>query len=156
MSAKKRTKEKRERDREKVAALYVRGVSQTQIAQAVGVSQQQVSYDIRVLRGRWRDSSDRSVGDELAKIDAIELEHWKAWEATHDAQHLTGVLACVSRRCKLLGFDAPEKRDVKLNAEGFIEALNLLRATAGDSAIAAVLHEPADGGADEGSSSLRS
>lgn len=75
---------------------------------------------------------------ELAKIDRLEREYWQAWERScEDAESVTqegtaanvekikktskgqagdprflqGVQWCIERRCKILGVDAPEKRE---------------------------------------------
>ncbi len=76
---------------------------------------------------------------QLAKLDRIEAEAWGAWDRSKldrvttrqskdaggqtsasvekagrvgDARHMATVLTCIDRRCKLLGLDAPEKREV--------------------------------------------
>lgn len=77
---------------------------------------------------------------ELEKIDQLEREYWKAWEKSTkdtevitqkakssdtgkevilrregqagDPRFLAGVMTCIERRCKLLGIDAPEKREI--------------------------------------------
>jgi len=81
---------------------------------------------------------DQAKADELAKIDNLEREHWEAWARsrkdkqsrtvedsdkggskrsvreegqTGDPRFLDGVLKCIERRCKLLGIDAPERKE---------------------------------------------
>ena len=69
--------------REEVAARYLRGEHQYTIARAVGVSQVQVSHDLKAMRDLWLASSlrdfDTLKSEQLAKIDAVELEAWAAW-----------------------------------------------------------------------------
>ena len=70
--------------REQIAARYLRGEYQADIARALGISQQQVSYDLKAIRAAWLASAVRDFdalkAQELAKIDAVEREYWLAWE----------------------------------------------------------------------------
>jgi hypothetical protein len=93
--------------------MYLRGRRQTYIATKLGISQQQVSYDIKQLRRRWRESSvvnfNEAAQEQLARIDELERTYWIAWErSTTDtkvgnASFLEGVQWCVEQRCKILG-----------------------------------------------------
>ena len=69
--------------REQVATRYLRGEQQYTIARAVGVSQSQISHDLKALRDLWLASSlrdfDALKAEQLAKIDAVEVEAWGAW-----------------------------------------------------------------------------
>ena len=84
MAAPKRTSFEREKDLLEISRLYLTGVTQTDIAARLGVSQQQISYDLKALQKRWLAASLAHVDDakarELAKIDQLEREYWKAWE----------------------------------------------------------------------------
>jgi predicted transcriptional regulator len=85
---------------------------------------------------------NEAKAQELAKIDKLEREYWDAWqrscedkEATlvenreakgdkqskswlrregqaGDPRFLQGVQWCIERRCKILGIDAPEKKEI--------------------------------------------
>lgn len=70
--------------RQEVAARYLRGEMQSQIAQAFGVSQAQISKDLAAVRAAWLDAAirdfDAARAQELAKIDQVEREYWLAWE----------------------------------------------------------------------------
>jgi hypothetical protein len=70
--------------RQEVAALYLSGKYQSEIARLVGVSQQQVSHDLKTVQREWLASSlrdfDTIKAEQLAKIDRIESEAWQAWE----------------------------------------------------------------------------
>ena len=74
----------RERDRAYLAERYLRGVTQAEIAVHLGLSRQQITYDVKLLQARWRQSSlhdfDAARGQELAKIDELERTYWVAWE----------------------------------------------------------------------------
>lgn len=68
----------------RVAELYLRGLSQMEIAERLGCSQPTVSNDLAGLRAEWLASSLRDFNEakaqELAKLDELEREAWRAWE----------------------------------------------------------------------------
>ena len=72
-----------EERRERVAALYLAGKSQSVIAGLVGASQPTVSNDLAALRERWRANAecdfDAKLAEELAKLDHLEAEAWAGW-----------------------------------------------------------------------------
>ena len=78
-----RTREQRERDLERISDHYLRGYTQWQIGEILGVTQQQICYDLKELQKRWKESAlrnfDEAKAQELAKIDRLELEYWDAW-----------------------------------------------------------------------------
>lgn len=80
----KRTRDERERDLAKIAEHYLRGYSHEQIAERVGLSRQQIGYDLKVLRERWRESQLAAIDEvkarELEKLDRMESELWEQWE----------------------------------------------------------------------------
>jgi transcriptional regulator with XRE-family HTH domain len=84
MAAKTRTPLERERDLRETAALYLRGLSQDEIAQRLNVSRQQIGYDLKVLHRRWQESALADFGAkkaaELAKVDELERSYWEAWQ----------------------------------------------------------------------------
>jgi len=132
--------------RRKVANLYLRGAWQPEIAGMVGVSQATVSRDLAVVRKQWlKDAKadyDAKVAEQLAKIDAVELEAWAEWQKSKrrertkravktrktgkpeieetttvetllpEARYLEIIHKCIERRCKLLGLDAPERKEI--------------------------------------------
>lgn len=69
--------------RKNVAARYIRGESQWQIARAFEVDQKTVSRDLQAVRAEWLKEAVRDMDEvkakELAKIDATEAEAWKGW-----------------------------------------------------------------------------
>lgn len=142
----KRTRAQRIIDQSKIADLYLAGKEQLEIANVLGVSQQQISHDLKKVKRIWEQSiADRIEAhraEDLAKIRQLErkyrevyersLEEFKArtisgkpdgekLKATSQTIHtenrcgniraLDGILKCIERRCKLLGLDAPEKRE---------------------------------------------
>jgi transcriptional regulator with XRE-family HTH domain len=84
MAAPKRTAFERERDLERTASLYLKGKTQQEIADEIGVSRQQVGFDIQTVQRRWRESTvinlDEAKQRELARIDELERTYWQAWE----------------------------------------------------------------------------
>lgn len=82
----KRTKIQRVKDLETTANLYLQGVSQYEIAQQLGVSQPQVSLDLKKLRDIWvsraLDHLAQKRAEEVAKCDRFELQLTKFWEVS--------------------------------------------------------------------------
>jgi predicted transcriptional regulator len=70
--------------RAEVARLYCRGLPQAQIGRALGVTQQQVSLDLKAIRAEWQRvmvaEFDRLRSEQLGKIDACEAAAWEGWE----------------------------------------------------------------------------
>lgn len=143
-----------EQRRTRVAELYLKGMTQAEIALQLNVDQSTVSRDLAHIQKAWNEAAIRNLDEvkarELAKIDALERTYWKAWERSigtvqiktikargprptgsrndpapelaeqtirteelnGDPRYLEGVMACIERRCKLLGIDAPDKKEV--------------------------------------------
>jgi predicted transcriptional regulator len=83
-----RDKLQREKDLLRTAELYLQGKRQSEIAEEIGVTQQQISLDLKELRKRWLDKSiekiDEKKAEELAKIDQLERKYWDAWQMSCD------------------------------------------------------------------------
>ena len=64
--------------------MYLKGKTQTEIGQEVGLSQPQVSYDLADIQRRWREDTtinlDEAKQRELSRIDELERTYWQAWE----------------------------------------------------------------------------
>ena len=84
----KRTKAEREKDYVKEIELYLKGKYQHEIAEIIGVTQQQIAYDLKVIQKRWIKESKASIEQyrlrELGKIDQIEREAWEAWNESKE------------------------------------------------------------------------
>ena len=67
-----------------VAELFLKGYYQSEIANHVNVTQQQISSDLKAIRKEWKDSAIRDYDDaldqELARINRRETEAWEAWD----------------------------------------------------------------------------
>src|SRR5262245_50640030 len=84
MAAKRRTPLQRERDLRETAALYLRGLTQAEIAQRLNVSRQQIGYDLKVQQRRWQESAladfNGKKAIELARVDELVRTYWEGWE----------------------------------------------------------------------------
>ena len=101
--------------RRKVARLYARKVTQTEIAQSLGVDQATVSRDVQAIEAQWR----REVQAEVEAIRAQELTELREMErdvihprskATSDRDRARWVaerLKIKARVAALMGLDAP-------------------------------------------------
>jgi len=87
------SEEQREQRLADVAKLYLMGQTQAAIGKQLGVTQGQISYDLKIVRQRWLESSirnfDEARGHELAKIDCVEAEFWAAWERSQRVKQVT-------------------------------------------------------------------
>lgn len=107
----------------RVSELYIKGKTQYAIADELGVCQGTVSLDLKDMRALWLEQRSGNINEvkmgELAKIDAVECNAWKSWEASTngklpdgDPKFLKVILDCISERCKLTGLYAPEKKEI--------------------------------------------
>jgi len=127
---------------EQVANLYLRQMSQMEIAETLGVSQQTISNDLAAIKRRWHQQAtikiESAKAAEIARINLLERQYWHAWDAskgskevtkskrtdatetkaevqveresqTGDPRYLEGVRWCVTKRCEILGLNAPTK-----------------------------------------------
>lgn len=88
MSKTDRTPIQREDDRRRVAELYLRQWTQVAIAAELGIDQSTVSRDLQAIQKQWRESAIVDMNEakqrELARIDALELEYWQAWQRSQE------------------------------------------------------------------------
>jgi hypothetical protein len=79
--------------RQQVGALYVKGRLQTAIARELGISQPQVSHDLKAIQRAWLASSIRDFdlikAEQLAKIDQIERAAWESFERSLQVREIT-------------------------------------------------------------------
>lgn len=70
--------------RNRVADLYLKGLTQSKIAELEGVTQPCIHNDLKAIRKQWVSETltnfDEIQARELAKIDNLETQAWKAWE----------------------------------------------------------------------------
>jgi predicted transcriptional regulator len=79
-TAHKRTPFEIARDRLVITELYCQGIPQHEIADRLGVSQPQISYDVKAIQADWAAKRDRLLdahkAEQLAKIDVMEREYY--------------------------------------------------------------------------------
>ncbi len=84
MAKNKRGHFERENDLQRITELYLKQYRQVDIAKIIGVSQQQISWDLREVQRRWLALEMHDMTEikhrELDKIDTLEREYWQAWE----------------------------------------------------------------------------
>ena len=137
MAARKRTKFRIEQDRARIASLYLKGRTQLEVAEELGMTRQMVGYDLEAVKEKWRaqriNDIDLLTGRELAKIALREREAWEAWEKskqervitstkqtngtkqemvrkeqrTGDAVYLDALHKCSDQCCRILGLYMP-------------------------------------------------
>jgi transcriptional regulator with XRE-family HTH domain len=119
MSVERRRQEVSQR-RLTVAKLWTRRLTQEEIAAAVGVDQSTISRDIKALMAAWQKEAVSDVtlvrARELADLDAMEREAAMAASVKVSPQELARLLEVrlrvKERRARLLGLDAPQRREV--------------------------------------------
>jgi hypothetical protein len=80
----KRSRVQTEESRAKIARWYLEGQTQAEIGRKLGLTQQQISLDLKAIRKQWLDSAlrdfDEARAQELAKIDRLEATYWESWQ----------------------------------------------------------------------------
>jgi hypothetical protein len=87
MPARKRTAAQRALDLDTLADLFAQGKSQREMAQALGVTQPQIVFDLRKLDARWQKERGTWESDkerELARIHYIERQAHAGWERSRE------------------------------------------------------------------------
>lgn len=79
-----RTNDQKRKHRIIIAAMYLEGRVQGDIAEVIGISRSQVAEDMGVIRKEWLKSTlidfNEAKAKELVKLDKLEEEAWKAWK----------------------------------------------------------------------------
>lgn len=116
MAANKRNTQQIESDRVKMNLLALADVPQADIAKQFGVSQPQVSYDLNVVRERWKATTtvdlEAARQRELDLLETTERRLWEGWnraereEDNGAAVRFAAVLLKLSeQRATMLGLD---------------------------------------------------
>ncbi len=117
-----------EEDRAKTAKMFLNHYTQEEIAKKLGITNVQVSIDMKIIRKRWVEEQLTHYGEamavEIMKLNALESVFARAWdksklpsisyaadgsiietESTGDIRFLQGIERCIEKRCRLLGLD---------------------------------------------------
>ena len=97
--------------RKYVAARYLRGQTQWEIARAFEVTQKTISLDLKAIQAEWLAQAVLDRGEwtarELARIDEVERQAWAAWtKSQENAETL---------RAKTRGADQSSAETVKVS-----------------------------------------
>lgn len=83
MAANTRSETQREQDMATTWRLHIQGKTQAEIAEVIGVSREQIRYDLAELkqaaRSRLVDDVAAARSEELAALEVVEREAWQAW-----------------------------------------------------------------------------
>lgn len=120
-----KTTVKTQERRKEVAKLYLRGVSQTEIAERLGVVQSTISKDVSALLEQWKATQERTIDDavtrQLEELKQIISTAWQClFQSESDdakAKWLDVIMKAQDRESKLLGLDAPKRTDVTTAGE---------------------------------------
>ncbi len=93
MAAPRRSKFQIEDNRRDSTRLYLRGKTQSEIAELLGISRSMVAYDLNAIQEQWRENTVRDLDAdkvrELAKTDELERIYWAAWESSLEQRETT-------------------------------------------------------------------
>ena len=159
--------------RQEIVARYMRGEQQSAIAKSLGLTQQQISVDLHIIRAAWLTSAVRDFdaikAEQLAKIDAAESAAWREFDRSRedvevtiqeesdgrlrnsrrvetrvgDPRFLQTILNCIAKRCDLLGLDAPKRFTINWDALSDSQMERLARGEPVQSVLAHPIDPPA-------------
>ena len=106
---------------ERCLSLRPEGLTHREIAARLGIAPssayKRVRHALDAVNERNAAEAERLRTLELLRLDALQDAIWeKALEG--EAKSLSRVLAIMERRAKLLGLDAPAKREAKVSPQG--------------------------------------
>ena len=144
MPAHTRTEQEREFDLARMSRWYRAGMAPSEIADKLGLSRPQVSYDLKQIRERWVNAQlfnfNEAKALELERLDRIQEEAEQAFERSKvgrkrtrkhsikngqersetieetagDPRYLAIRVKCIEQRCHILGLHAPLKIDAPM------------------------------------------
>ena len=114
--------------RAKVAWYALRQYKLVQIAEEVGVTAPTVCQDLKAIREEWRQSAQRDIGEHMnEQYEMLREAQHEAWKQGD----IDLVLKSHDRIAKLLGTNAPERREYK-GLENAQTQVNILEVTEED------------------------
>jgi len=91
MSIHRKRKIEIEQRQRQVAELTLKGLTQSEIAGRLGVTQPTVSNDLKAIRAAWRQATlrdfDATFSEQLEMLSLIQREAWEAWERSKGPGH---------------------------------------------------------------------
>lgn len=91
MSISRQRKLQVEQRQRQVAELTLKGHTQSEIAERLGVAQPTVSNDLKAIRAAWRQATSRdfeaTFSEQLEMLTLIQREAWEAWERSKGPGH---------------------------------------------------------------------
>lgn len=104
MGSNKRTDIQIQEDRLIIAEKYIKGWRRAQIVEFLKelrgytLSEQMISYDLRVIKREWRERRDMAldehVAHEIAEINQVAREAWDAWERSKKDENIITEKLC--------------------------------------------------------------
>jgi hypothetical protein len=86
----KRTNPQREEQLRQIAGMYLEGLPQRDIADRFGLSQSQISRDLKEIQRRWATPDSQDVmalrAKELARLDHLEQQAWAAYNRSRQPE----------------------------------------------------------------------
>lgn len=80
------TKAEREERLDSIAGLLLTGFNQSEIAEELGISKQQVSYDVKKLKKRWKESQVQRVNEvlnrQLQELHMLKRNAYKSYRTS--------------------------------------------------------------------------
>jgi len=101
--------------------LHLQGKEQTEIAERLGISQAQVSRDLKVIEGRWQEAARADISEikarEYARLEALRREACDAWERSkergeEDPRYLQQLREISKAIRDLFGLDQPQRHEL--------------------------------------------
>ncbi len=123
----KRRVAERDHNRQEEVRMSKEGYTQKQIAAELGLKQQAVSEDLKIIRKEWREHTLIDMGElvqaELEKLAAVEAKYLFGWNESvargePAARWCHGMLAVIHKRCLLLGLYPAQSLDHRVTNTG--------------------------------------
>jgi len=118
--AKRRTPDRIERDKREALKMALVGKTQHEIADAIGISQNQVSRDLASIRESFIEGNADMYRDAVAGIAAetavIKQSAWQQFEADPSAQWLRTINESNAMLARLFGVNAAERINIDVTA----------------------------------------
>jgi len=110
-------KSQKERMLFRVAALYLEGKKQQEIADIIGCHRSQISRYMKIITERWKEETtvniELSRRLEVERINSLEDLARSEWTETGQSKWIRIILQCIKMRIKILGLDAPKKLEIE-------------------------------------------